>query len=355
MKREVVVITGASAGIGRASAIEFAKHGAQVALIARGREGLEGARRDVEAAGGLPLVIPADVSDVEAVDAAATLVEERFGPIDIWINNAMTSIFSPFMKIAPAEFKRVTEVTYLGSVYGTLAALKRMQPRNRGTIVQVGSALAYRGIPLQSAYCGAKHALMGFFESVRSELAYDKSNVHFTIVQMPGVNTPQFEWVKSRLHGKPRPLGRPYEPEVAARAVYYAAHARRRELYVGASTVKAVLAKRLGPGGLIDRYLAHIGISGQQTPEADDPHRPNNLWEPVPHDFGAHGPFDHEAYPRSTQLWADTHRGWLALGAGLGMLALAALLTPQQRSARRTVERAVRPMRRWARRHALVG
>jgi NAD(P)-dependent dehydrogenase (short-subunit alcohol dehydrogenase family) len=344
MKREVVVITGASAGIGRATAMEFARHGAQIGLIARGLEGLQGAQRDVEALGGTAMIVPADVSDFDAVDAAATLVEERFGPIDVWVNNAMTSIFSPFMKIEPEEYKRVTEVTYLGTVYGTHAALKRMQPRDRGTIVQVGSALAYRGIPLQSAYCGAKHAIQGFMDSLRCELLHANSGIHVCMVQMPGVNTPQFEWVKSNLHGKPRPLGSCYQPEVAAEAVYFAAHSQRREIYVGVPTVEAVVGNKISPA-LGDWYLSKVGFDGQQRDEPDDPRRPNNLWEPVPRDFGAHGPFDAEAKTSSLQLWADKNRGWLALAGGFGLSMLASVIAPRRKPSRKTItkDRSRRP------------
>ncbi len=314
--REVVVITGASAGVGRAAAIKFARHGARVALLARGQDGLEGARRDVEAAGGEALVLQVDVSDADVVERAAAAVEETFGPIDIWVNNAMVSVFSPFREMTPDEFRRVTEVTYLGYVHGTMSALRRMLPRDRGTIVQVGSALAYRAIPLQSAYCGAKHAIQGFTESVRSELMHEKSNVHLTMVQLPALNTPQFSWVRSRLPRHPMPAPPIYQPEVAAQAIYWAAHHRRRELNVGGSTAIVLLGNKLFPG-FGDRYLARTGYDSQQSQEPVDLNRPDNLWQPLPGDFGAHGEFDDRSHPRSLQLWATTHRGLLLAGAGI--------------------------------------
>lgn len=316
-KHEVVVITGASAGVGRAAVREFARHGAWIGLIARGRDGLEGARREVEAAGGRALALIADVADPEQVEAAARQVEAQLGPIDIWVNNAMTSVFSPIKEMPAEEFKRVTEVTYLGYVYGTLAALKRMLPRDRGTILHVGSALAYRSIPLQSAYCAAKHAILGFFAALRTELMHDKSNVKTVMVQMPALNTPQFGWVKSRLPGKACPVPPIFQPEVAARAIYYAAHhPRRREYYAGWSTVKAIVGNKLVPS-LGDRYLARDGYDAQQHDGPEDPNRPNNLWEPVAGDHGAHGTFDKLAEHSSFELWAETHARWLAVAAAL--------------------------------------
>ncbi len=311
---QVVVITGASAGVGRACAIEFARHGARIGLLARGRDGLEAAGRDVEANGGEALVFSADVSDARAIETFAGAVEERFGPIDVWVNNAMTSVFSPVREMEPEEFRRVTEVTYLGVVYGTLAALKRMLPRDRGVIIQVGSALAYRGIPLQAAYCAAKHAIQGFCDSLRCELIHDGSRVHLTMVQMPAMNTPQFSWVKSRLPRKAQPVPPIFQPEVAARAIYWSAHHRRRELYVGMPTVKAILGNDIAPA-LLDRYLGETGYEAQQTDEPSDPHRPDNLWGPLPGDRGAHGTFDARSTETSEQLWLTTHRGWLAAAA----------------------------------------
>src|SRR5919199_6269431 len=313
---EIVVVTGASAGVGRAIVRAFAREGAHIGLLARGRDGLEGARRDVEALGGRALVLPTDVADAEGVERAAEAVEREFGPIDIWVNNAMVSVFSPVKEMRPEEYRRVTEVTYLGYVYGTLAALKQMLQRDRGVIIHVGSALAYRGIPLQSAYCAAKHAIQGFVDSLRSELLHDKSNVRVTMVQLPAMNTPQFSWVKSRLPREPQPVPPIFQPEVAARAIYWAAHERRRELYVGWPTVKAIVGNKAAPG-LADWYLARMGYDAQQTDEPVAPGRRDNLWEPVPGDHGAHGSFDERARETSAQLWATTHRGLFALaGAG---------------------------------------
>lgn len=319
-KHEVVVITGASAGVGRATVREFARHGAWIGLVARGREGLEAAAREVKAEGGRALVLPTDVADPEQVEAAAEKVEKKLGPIDIWVNNAMTSVFSPIKQMSAAEYKRVTDVTYLGYVYGSLAALKRMLPRDHGTIVHVGSALAYRSIPLQSAYCASKHAVLGFFASLRTELMHDGSNVQTTMVQMPALNTPQFGWVKSRLPRKAQPVPPIYQPEVAARAIYYAAHhPERREYYPAWSSVKAIFGNRLAPS-LVDRYLARTGYSSQQDSAPEDPNRPDNLWNPVPGDHGAHGAFDDRARKHSSELWAEIHPALFVLG-GLGLVA----------------------------------
>jgi len=321
-KHEIVVITGASAGVGRAAVREFARHGASIGLIARGVDGLEAARREVLAAGGRALVLPTDVADAAQVEAAAERVERELGPIDIWVNNAMTSVFSPIKKMTVEEFKRVTEVTYLGYVYGTMAALKRMLPRARGTIVHVGSALAYRSIPLQAAYCASKHAVLGFFASLRTELMHDGSNVHTTMVQMPALNTPQFGWVKSRLPRKAQPVPPIYQPEVAARAIYYAAHhPKRREYYPAWSAVKAIFGNKLVPS-LADRYLARTGYDSQQHDGPEDPNRPNNLWEPLPGDHGSHGAFDDRARTSSLELFLETHVGWLSAVAGIGIAAL---------------------------------
>ena len=313
-KNEVVVITGASAGVGRAAAREFGKHGASVGLIARNQERLEAAQREIEQAGGRALVLPLDVADAQAIENAAERVEQELGPIDIWVNDAMTSVFSPIEQMTAEEFKRVTDVTYLGYVYGSLAALKRMRPRDRGTIVQVGSALVYRSIPLQSAYCAAKHAIAGFTDSLRCELIHQRSNVHVTMVQMPALNTPQFGWVKSRLPHKAQPVPPIFQPEVAARAIYFAAHARRREVWVGVSTVAAIVGQKFIPG-LLDLYLGKTGYRSQQQDGPEDLNRPNNLWESVPGNYAAHGTFDKCASRSSTELWMDTERPWLLLGA----------------------------------------
>jgi NAD(P)-dependent dehydrogenase (short-subunit alcohol dehydrogenase family) len=327
-KPDVVVITGASAGVGRATARRFAREGSQVALLARGRAGLEGARADVEAAGGRALAIPTDVADAGAVESAAQRVERELGPIDVWINNAMVSVFSPVREMTADEFRRVTEVTYLGCVHGTLAALRRMLPRDRGHIVQVGSALAYRGIPLQAAYCGAKHAIQGFTESLRAELYHDGSRVALSMVQLPALNTPQFDWVRTRLPGYPRPVPPIFQPEVAAEAIHWAARHGRPELYVGFSTVKAIAGDKIAPR-LIDRYLARTGYASQQADEPVAAGRRDNLREPADddRDCGSHGRYDRPARARSRQLWATTHRPQLlfaSLGA-LGVVAGAAL------------------------------
>lgn len=324
-KPEVVVVTGASAGVGRAVVRELARRKASIGLLARGLDGLEGARAEVEAAGGRALVLPTDVADPDQVEAAAAAVEDELGPIDIWINNAMVTVFSPVREMTPADYKRVTEVTYLGSVYGTLAALKRMLPRDAGTVVQVGSALAYRSIPLQSAYCAAKHALLGFTDSLRTELIHDGSRVHVTMVHLPAVNTPQFKWSKARLPHEPQPVGTIYQPEVAAEAIYYAAHHRRREIWVGGSTVVAIAGDKLAPG-VGDRYLGEKGWEGQQTGEPISPERRDNLYEPVPGDHGAHGPFDERATDRSFELWATKHRNWLLAAGGVAAAGLVAAM-----------------------------
>ncbi|HLR24235.1 MAG TPA: SDR family oxidoreductase [Fodinibius sp.] len=287
---KVVAITGASAGLGRAIAHEFAKHGAKIGLLARGMDGLEAAEEEVKELGGQALAIHCDVSDPEQVESAADQVEAELGPIEVWINNAMVSVFSPLDQITPEEFKRVTEVTYLGQVYGTMAALKRMLPRNKGSVILAGSALAYRGIPLQSAYCGAKHGIHGFFESLRSELIHENSDVNVSMVQLPAMNTTQFGFVKSRLPNKPRPMGTIYEPEVAAKVFFEVANNehKEREVFVGFPTVQTIIGNKLIPGWL-DHYLARTGYQGQQTNEPEDPNRENNLWEPIPGDHGVRG------------------------------------------------------------------
>lgn len=299
----------------------FANEGARIGLIARGRDGLEGAKRDVEQLGGEAMILPLDVANAAAVENAAAQVEEKFGAIDVWVNNAMTSVFSPIKKMTPDDFKRVTEVTYLGYVYGTLAALKRMLPRDRGVILQVGSALAYRGIPLQAAYCASKHAIQGFCDSLRCELIHDKSNVRMTMIQMPAMNTPQFGWVKSRLPHKAQPVPPIYEPEVAAEAVVYASHHARREIYVGLPTVEAIVGDKIAPG-LLDHYLGRNGFASQQYDGAEDRQRPDNLWQPVPGDHGAHGNFDRRAHRFSFQVWANLRRGWIFAAMVISLFAL---------------------------------
>lgn len=311
---EVVVITGASAGNGRGIVRAFAKRGAHIGLLARGQAGLEGAKRDVEALGGKAIIIPTDVSDPDQVERAADLVEQTFGPIDIWVNDAMTSVFSPAKEMKPEEYKRVTEVTYLGYVYGTLAALHRMLPRDRGRIIQVGSDVAYRGIPLQTAYSGCKHAIQGFTEALRCELIHDKSNVKISMVQLPGCNTPQFVWCKSRLPNMPQPVPPIYDPDVVGEAVTYIADHYRRELYVGWITFVIITGNKFFPA-LGDWYLGKTGYKSQQTNQPANPNRPNDLWEPVDKDkdYGARGVFSDRAISRSPQVWADTHLGLVAL------------------------------------------
>jgi NAD(P)-dependent dehydrogenase (short-subunit alcohol dehydrogenase family) len=321
---EVVVVTGASAGVGRATVRELAREGAAIGLIARGQAGLEAAREEVERLGGRALVVPADVADHDQVEAAAERIEAELGPIDVWINNAMATILAPLSKISPDEFRRSTEVTYLGSVWGTMAALQRMRPRDHGTIVQVGSALAYRGIPLQAPYCGAKHALQGFLESIRAELLHEGANVRVSMVQLPALNTPQFTWARNRMPREPQPVPPIYQPEVAAKAIVWAARNPRRELMVAWPTVKAILGNAVAPS-LADRYLARSGYDAQQRDEQADPNRPDNLFEPVDEDRGAHGPFDGESRDSSVQAALSRHRrslgiGALASGAAVGIL-----------------------------------
>lgn len=321
-KPEVVVVTGASAGLGRAIVQEFARHGAQIGLLARGRERLEETKREVESLGGKALVLPTDVADYEQVERAASAVEQEFGPIDIWVNDAMVGVLSPVKEMQPEEYRRVTEVTYLGQVHGVLAALKRMLPRDRGKIVLIGSALAYRGIPLQSAYCGSKHAVEGFADSLFAELLHDKSKVSVTTVQMPAMNTPQFSWTKTRMPRKPQPVPPIYQPEVAARAVYWAAHHKRRRMDVGMSTAIVITGNKFAQW-LGDWYLAKTGYKSQQYDGEVSANRPDNLWKPAPGNYGAHGDFDSRSKSRSFQVWVNTHRGLVGATA-LGVTAASA-------------------------------
>jgi NADP-dependent 3-hydroxy acid dehydrogenase YdfG len=322
----VVVITGASAGIGRATARAFAARGARLGLIARNRQALEAAAAEVEARGGRAVIAVADVADADAVERAAQTIEETFGATDVWVNNAMASILGPVKELTAAEIRRVTEVTYLGVVNGTLAALRRMLPRDRGVIVQMGSTLAYRGIPLQAPYCAAKHAIQGFSESLRCELLHDGSKVRISVVNLPAINTPQFRWMRNRMPRKAQPFGTTFEPEVAARAIVWASEHPRRELNDGWGTTAAIVANAFAPG-LLDHYLGRIGYDVQQSDEPEEPSRPDNLFDPVPGDAGAHGAFSDRAKDASPQLWANTHRTILAgaLGA-LALLGAASLL-----------------------------
>lgn len=328
-QRQVVVVTGASGGVGRAVARAYGRRGARVGLLARGEKGLDGAAEDVRAGGGEALALEVDVADHEQVAGAAQRIEEELGAVDVWVNTAFSAVFAPVSEIEPEEFRRVTEVDYLGFVHGTLAALRHMRPRGHGAIVQVGSALAYRGVPLQAPYCASKHAIQGFHESLRCELVHERSGVSTTMVQLPAMNTPQFSWVLSRLPEHPQPMPPIYQPEVAARAVLYAGdHPERREYWIGGSTVGTLLANALAPG-LLERYLARTGYAAQQTEQVHDPTTATNLWEPADdegeRDYGAHGVFDRFSYRRSPQMWASHHHGALAAGAGalaLGGLAL---------------------------------
>jgi NAD(P)-dependent dehydrogenase (short-subunit alcohol dehydrogenase family) len=324
----VALVTGASAGVGRATVRRLAADGYDVALLARGRDGLGAARTEVERLGRRALAIPTDVADQEQVEDAAERTESALGPIDVWVNNAMTTVFAPFMEIEPDEFRRVTEVTYLGAVWGTRAALKRMMPRDRGSIVFVGSALAYRGIPLQSAYCGSKHAIKGFFESVRSELKHDGSSVRVSIVELPAVNTPQFDHCRTRLPKQPQPVPPIYQPEVAADAIAWTARTGEREVYVGAPTWKTIWGERLAPG-FADRYLAKQGYEGQLADQPVNGDRPDNLFAPVEGDHGAHGQFEKGSRGRSRLLWLGKHRRAISAAAvaGAGAAAAAAIKT----------------------------
>lgn len=324
-RNKVVVITGASAGVGRATAREFGKQKAKVALLARGIDGLKAAVKEIEKMGGEALPIQVDLANHDEIESAAQQIEKKWGTIDVWVNNAMNSVFCKFKDVKPEEFKRVTDVTYLGQVYGTMVALKRMQPKNEGSIVLVGSALGYRGIPLQSAYCGAKHGVQGFFDSLLTELMHDESNIKLSMVQLPALNTTQFGWVKSCLPNKPRPMGTIFQPEVAARGILYAAESGRREVFIGFPTFQTIMGNKFFPE-LVDYQLARTGINGQQTDKPEDPDRKNNLWEPVPGDHGAHGDFDDQAKDRSFTLWLTIKTGINAFG-WTAILALGSLLS----------------------------
>jgi NAD(P)-dependent dehydrogenase (short-subunit alcohol dehydrogenase family) len=321
---EVVVITGASGGVGRAAARKFADEGARIGLIARGRKGLEATAREVEQRGGKALVLPVDVADYDQVEAAAASVEEAFGPIDVWVNDAMVTVYAEFMDIEPDEYKRATEVTYLGMVWGTRVALKRMIPRDRGVIVQVCSAMSYRGIPLQSPYCGAKHACKGFTESIITELLHHKSKVRMSMVQLPGLNTTQFTWGRTKLPKQTMPVAPIYQPEIAADAIHHCAHHKRRQIYVGIPTVMNILGERTVPW-FLDRFLAKMGYSGQMTSHDLNPVGHDNLFEAVDEDRGSHGPFDEKAHSVSPQYELAKRRGAVLAGAaalvGAGALA----------------------------------
>lgn len=324
-RNTVVVVTGASGGVGRATARLLATRGAKIALLARGTEGLEGARREVEARGGQALAVPTDVSQFDQVQAAADAIERKFGCVDLWINNAMVSMYSPFMKMTPTEFRHIVEVTFLGQVYGTHCALQQMMSRDRGVIIQVGSALAFRSIPLQSAYCASKHAIQGFTESVRSELIHEKSNVRITLVNMPAMNTTQFIWTKNKMPRKARPTGTIFQPEIAAEAILFAAENDRREVMVGYTTVEATLGEKVIPG-VLDRYLAKAAWDGAMLPQWADPNQLDNFWKPVSVDRGAHGEFGKIAWNFSPQLWATKNRAALLSGLALAGVGLAASL-----------------------------
>lgn len=319
----VVVLTGATSGVGRATARMLAERGDRVALLARGHDGLAAAAGEVEAAGGRAVALPVDLVDAEAVDRAADRAERELGPIDVWINDAMTTVFARFWDVTAEEFRRATEVTYLGTVHGTMAALRRMRPRDRGTIVQVGSALAFRGIPLQSAYCGAKHATRGFTESLRCELLAERSGVRISMVELPGLNTPQFDHCRARLPRQPQPVPPIYQPEVAARSIVWASERGRRDLWVGAPTVATIIGSRLAPG-LLDHYLARTNIDAQQAPEPLPLDHADNLFAPPPGDPGAHGRFDDRSHPRSVQAFLARHR-LLTAAAGAALAAAGAV------------------------------
>jgi short-subunit dehydrogenase len=327
----IVVVTGASAGVGRATVEEFASQGYDVALLARDKDRLDRAAEEVRSRHGVrALAIPTDVADAAAVEAAASQVEHDWGPIDVWVNVAMATVFAPVAKLTPEEFERGTRVTYLGQVHGTMAALSRMRTRNRGTIVNVGSALGYRSVPLQSIYCGAKFAIRGFTDSLRSEIIHDKLDVHLTMVDLPAVNTPQFDWAMNKMGKKAQPVAPIFQPEVPARAIFFAATHRRRQVWVGFPTVKAILANRIAPG-LIDRYLASAGYKGQLTDQPLPADAPANLFEPVPGYYSAHGRFDGQSKSRSWEMFTDRHRTAAWAAAGLALVACVHLLVKKDK------------------------
>ncbi|HYE62302.1 MAG TPA: SDR family oxidoreductase [Phycisphaerales bacterium] len=337
-RAQVIVITGASSGVGRATAIAFARRGCTIGLLARGEDGLAGTVRDVEAAGGRAMAVPTDVSDPHAVESAAATIEEAFGPIDVWVNNAMTAVFAPTWDMTADEFKRVTEVSYLGYVYGTLAALKRMLPRDRGVIIQVGAALAYRSIPFVSAYCAAKHAVKGFTESLRVELMHRRSRVRTTLVHLPAMNTPAFRTIRNKMPRRVQPIPPIYQPELAAEAILWSVSHARRELFVGWPTIKAVFGNRIAPR-TADRWLATSALDHALYDGPNDPDQPDALFSPVPGDQGAHGDFDHRSRDVSWALWADMNRRWLAPAAFATLGLLAASLIPTFRAAGRARQR----------------
>jgi|SRR5690348_4050908 len=324
---EVVVVTGASGGVGRAVAQAFGKRGAHLGLLARGRAGLDGAQHDVETLGGKAITVEADAADPKSHEELAGRTEQAFGPIDIWVNVAFTTVFSPFMEITPEEYRRVTEVTYLGYVYATQAALRRMIPRDRGTIIEVGSTLAYRGIPLQTAYCGAKHAIQGFTEALRSELIHNNSHIQLTMVQLPAVNTPQFTWGRNKLPRKAQPVPPIYQPEVIAEAIYWAAHHKKRQMFIGGSTATVITGNKIFPG-LGDWYLGKTGYKSQMRDQPRNPDQPDNLFHPVDttKDYGAHGAFDSESINHSYEVWAAEHKGLIAVAVGATAVGAGALI-----------------------------
>jgi short-subunit dehydrogenase len=330
-EQEVVVITGASGGVGRAAARKFAGNGAKIALIARGRKGLEATAQEVRDAGGEPLVLPVDMANYDQVEAAASSVEDAFGPVDVWVNDAMVTLYAEFLDIEPEEFKRATEVSYLGMVWGTRTALKRMVPRDHGSIVQVCSAMSYRGIPLQSPYCGAKHACKGFTESIITELLHHKSKVQVSMIQLPGLNTTQFTWGRTKLPKQTMPVPPIYQPEVAADAIYYAAHHKRRQIYVGIPTVMNIVGERVAPW-LLDRFLAKTGYKNQMTDQDLDPQGHDNLFEPVDEDRGAHGPFDDQAHAISPQYELAKRRAVMFTGVGAALASAGALVAKNNSS-----------------------